>query len=133
MANGLSLSNLGLFGLDLLLLGCQLAFRLGASLVVVGQVASLTHAHRVQLPVGVRALGGQLVPAVLPIAGRAHVLGVVLPVGVRTLGDLHGSLRSRGQQVLQIGYVLRLSILRFQLCGSRDTLDRVFVLEVAGH
>jgi hypothetical protein len=43
-------------------------------LVIIGQVASLTHAHRVQQTVSVLAIPGILVTPVLPVAARAHVL-----------------------------------------------------------
>ena len=62
--------------------------------VVVKDVASLAHAHRVSLPLGVLALGSLSVPSVLPIASRTHVLSVVLSVNMDALRDFHRHLGS---------------------------------------
>lgn len=70
-------------------LGGELSLDLGSSLVVIGQIARLAHAHGVQLSVSMSTLGGVLISAVLSIARWTHVLGVVLAIGVRTLSDLH--------------------------------------------
>ena len=78
--------------------------------MIVGQVTSLTHAHRVELPVGVRTFGGILVPTKLSVTRGAHVFGVMLSVGMRALCNLHGSLRSRGEQAFQVSHIIRISV-----------------------
>lgn len=57
--------------------------------MIVGEVASLAHAHGVEHPVGVRTARGILASAVLTVAAGAHVLGIMFPVGVRAFCDKH--------------------------------------------
>ena len=66
-----------LLSLDLLLL---LSLHLGSLLMVVGEVASLAHALRVEKSVMVLTISSIVVSTKLSIAGGAHVLGVVLSV-----------------------------------------------------
>lgn len=42
--------------------------------MVVSEIARLAHAHRVEHPIWVGALGRVLAPTVLPVAARTHVL-----------------------------------------------------------
>lgn len=89
--------------LSLLALRSELSLDLGATLMVVGEVASLAHAHRVEQSISVTALGRVLVATELAVAGRAHVLGVVLAVRVRTFSDLHRGGSLRGDHGFQHG------------------------------
>jgi hypothetical protein len=66
-----------------------LSLDLGASLVIVGQVASLTHAHRVQKSIGMLTVESILVAPELSVARGAHVFSVMLSQGMRALGDGH--------------------------------------------
>jgi hypothetical protein len=43
-------------------------------LVIIGEVASLAHSHRVEEALRVRALRCKLTSAVLSVAARAHIL-----------------------------------------------------------
>lgn len=66
-----------------------LCFSLSSSLVVVTQVASLTHADWVVQSFSVLAVPGQLVSSKLSVARRAHVFGIVLSVNMWALRNLH--------------------------------------------
>ena len=68
--------------------------------MVVGEVASLAHAHRVEQSVSVRAGPGSLRPTILSVTRGTHILFdinffivkylcIMFTMGVRTLGDLH--------------------------------------------
>lgn len=63
--------------------------------VVVAQIASLAHTHRVQESILMRTLERKLIATVLPVARGAHVLGIVFPHSVRALRDLHDRFRRR--------------------------------------
>ena len=63
--------------------------------VVIVQIATLAHSHRVKWPISVRAFSCKLISAVLSVARGAHVLGVVLSVHMRAGSDLHSILWSR--------------------------------------
>jgi hypothetical protein len=67
----------------------SLSLDLGASFVIVGQVTSLAHAHRVQESIGVLTVESVLISPELSVAGGAHVFSVMLPKGMRALGDGH--------------------------------------------
>lgn len=69
-------------------LGCLLHSQ-AASLVVVGEVAGLTHPNRIVKSVGMLTVPSQLISAELTVARRTHILGVVLAMDVRALCDLH--------------------------------------------
>lgn len=60
--------------------------------MVVGEVASLALALRVEESVFVDAVPRVLVPTVFAVAGGAHVLGVVLSLGVGAFCDKHNFL-----------------------------------------
>ena len=62
--------------------------------VVIVQIATLAHSHRVKWPISVRAFSCKLISAVLSVARGAHVLGVVLSVHMRAGSDLHSILWS---------------------------------------
>lgn len=66
-----------------------LCLSLGASLVVVTQVACLAHANRVIQLISMLAIPGQLVSSKLSVAWRAHVFGIVLSVNMRALRNFH--------------------------------------------
>lgn len=55
---------------------------LGAAHVIVGKVALLTHAHRVEEAVGMTALGSVDLTTKTFIAGSTHIFGVVLSLRV---------------------------------------------------
>lgn len=57
--------------------------------MIVSQIAALAHAHGIQLPIGVTALGCKLIPTVFAVTRRTHVLGIVLTVGVWARRHFH--------------------------------------------
>lgn len=57
--------------------------------MIIVEVAVLTLAFSVILPVSVRTLGGLLVSALLMVTVVAHILGIVFPVGVRAPINIH--------------------------------------------
>ena len=83
--NSCFLGLLKCLSLELLLLSLDL----GSSLVVVAQVASLAHTHRVKKSVVMLAVKSILVSAELAVAGRTHVFGVVFTGGMRALSEGH--------------------------------------------
>lgn len=57
--------------------------------MIIGEVASLAHAHGVQHSISVGAARRVLAPPVLTVAARAHVLCIVLSAGVGAACDEH--------------------------------------------
>ena len=57
--------------------------------MIVAEIARLTPAERVGVPVVVLAFSGHDIAAEATVAGPAKVLGVVLPLGVLALGNPH--------------------------------------------
>ena len=47
----------------------------------------MAHAHRVEEPIGVSALGCIYLTAKALIARGTHVFGIVLPIGMGAVGD----------------------------------------------
>jgi hypothetical protein len=66
-----------------------LPLNLGASHMVIREIALLAQAHGVQQSVCVAAFRGVHLTTKTLVARSAHVFGIVLPVGVRTIGDAH--------------------------------------------
>ena len=99
-------------GLNALLLCLKVS-----SLVVVTQVARLTHSQRVVESWGVLAGPGQLSPTRFAVARSTHVLGVVFAIDVRTCGDEHHVLSF----YVFDNFLLRIFVLCFFL---RDFFER---------
>ena len=73
-----------------------LALYLGASDMVVGEIALLAHSHGVEEPVSMSTFRCVYLAAEALVARRTHVLGVVLPIGMGAV-----SYRFRGVLRLQ--------------------------------
>jgi hypothetical protein len=61
--------------------------------MIIAEITSLTHSHRVQLSIFVDAIPSILVAAILTVTGWAHVFCVVLALDVRAFWDFHGLLK----------------------------------------
>lgn len=66
---------------------------LGSYLMIIGEVACLTHAHRVEESIVMWTVPRILIATILPVAARAHILRVVFSVHMWTLCYEHNFLR----------------------------------------
>jgi membrane associated rhomboid family serine protease len=57
--------------------------------VIVREVASLAHSHRVKQPFFVGAVPSILISPILSVAARAHVFGIMFSIYMGTFGNFH--------------------------------------------